>query len=196
MPEGQTPLFPQYSFHIWLRNWFPVHYFHPVVFNWLGYKPSKWCNLIPQASAEVITATREWIISLSLDDQKIFSNIDGSISQCILNQRVKNFWFMNFSQSSADRLIVVVPDNLIYLSHLWVVDLINHFEVMQRQKGWKFMAINRPAFLSCFGAFDTSSGTSYGSQYEVDGTQLINVSPWFLWCHLIQKGKSSQIEQG
>jgi len=40
-----------------------------------------------------------------------------------------------FSQSSADRLIVVVPDHLINLSHLWLVDLINHFEVMQRQKG-------------------------------------------------------------
>jgi len=146
MPEGPTPLSPQYSFQIWLRNWFPVHYIYPVVFNWLGYKPSKWCNLIPQASAEVS--------SLSLDDQKMFLDIYDSVGP-----KIKNFW------------------SIYSASHRWKVDCcgtrsseqpgqpldrINHFEVMQRQKGWKFMAIKTPAFLSCFGAFDTSSGSSSG----------------------------------
>jgi len=54
MPEGPTPLSPQYSFQIWFKSLFPVHYFHPVVFNWLSYKPSKWCNIIPQARSENI----------------------------------------------------------------------------------------------------------------------------------------------
>lgn len=134
MPEGPTPLSPQYSFQIWLRNWFPVHYFHPVVFNWLGYKPSKWCNLIPEDS----------VMSL---DQKIFLNIYDSISQYILNQKVKNLWSI---YSASHLLIVVLPDHLNNLNNLWIVDLFNQFEVVQRQKGLKIYGNKNTCFSVLF----------------------------------------------
>lgn len=188
--RAQPPSPLQYSFQIWLRNWFPVHYFHPVVFNWLGYKPSKWCNLIPQASAGVITANR----------RVNYQSVTGSenvpwylwFNRPIYSQpKSQELLIHLFSQSSADRLIVVVPDHLNNLNNLWIVDLINHFEVMQRQKGWKFMAIKTPAVLLwCLRHFIRI---------------IVWSTIWSRWnmtdqCHslisLVPKGKISQIEQG
>ena len=108
---------------------FPVHYFHPVVFNWLCYKPSSWCiPILPQAGAELITATQKWKISLVTWSENVqkYKHMIKSVNM-FSSEEPTNFWFIHVQPVVCwlDLLIVVLPHHLIKFNHLWTEEWFN-----------------------------------------------------------------------